>query len=306
MVARRVLREKYLQADVGITGANFAIAETGMLSITENEGNARLTAALPRDDDHAGRDREGAAAARRPGAVPADAGGDGHRARPSVVTTRSMAGRASRAKPTARRNITWCCSTTIAPPCWRMPSSAIRCTASVAARASMCARSFAMSAAIPTARPIAGRLARSSRPTCAGSTSGSTFPTPRRFAARARETCPVKINLHHHLLQNRRNASRQKPSWWQKIAFKAFAPVATKPALWSLVTKMGRLGQRAARSGQGQPPRPGLCLDQDTRSAAHRPTDFQGMVEDTPMSERDNILARIREALAVRRPRARP
>ncbi|MEY2467029.1 MAG: L-lactate dehydrogenase complex protein LldF, partial [Verrucomicrobiota bacterium] len=47
MVARRVLRQKYLQADVGITGANFAIAETGMISITENEGNARLTAALP-------------------------------------------------------------------------------------------------------------------------------------------------------------------------------------------------------------------------------------------------------------------
>ena len=48
MVARRVLREKYLQADAGITGANFAIAETGMISITENEGNARLTSALPR------------------------------------------------------------------------------------------------------------------------------------------------------------------------------------------------------------------------------------------------------------------
>ena len=48
MVARRALRKKYLEADVGITGANFAIAETGMISITENEGNARLTAALPR------------------------------------------------------------------------------------------------------------------------------------------------------------------------------------------------------------------------------------------------------------------
>src|SRR5665213_4474372 len=48
MVARRVLRQKYLQADVGFTGANFAIAETGMISITENEGNARLTSALPK------------------------------------------------------------------------------------------------------------------------------------------------------------------------------------------------------------------------------------------------------------------
>ena len=35
-------------ADIGFTGANFAIAETGMISITENEGNARLTAALPK------------------------------------------------------------------------------------------------------------------------------------------------------------------------------------------------------------------------------------------------------------------
>jgi len=48
MVARRVLRRKYVEADLGITGANFAVAETGMIALTENEGNARLTAALPR------------------------------------------------------------------------------------------------------------------------------------------------------------------------------------------------------------------------------------------------------------------
>jgi L-lactate dehydrogenase complex protein LldF len=48
MIARRALRKKYIAADVGITGANFAVAETGMVSITENEGNARLTAALPK------------------------------------------------------------------------------------------------------------------------------------------------------------------------------------------------------------------------------------------------------------------
>src|SRR5207302_5458770 len=47
MVARRVMRKKYITADIGFTGANFAIAETGMISITENEGNARLTCALP-------------------------------------------------------------------------------------------------------------------------------------------------------------------------------------------------------------------------------------------------------------------
>ncbi len=47
MVAREVLRQKYIQADVGISGANFGVAETGMISITENEGNARLTTSLP-------------------------------------------------------------------------------------------------------------------------------------------------------------------------------------------------------------------------------------------------------------------
>src|SRR5205085_6416883 len=34
MIARRVLRNKYITADIGLTGANFAIAETGMISIT--------------------------------------------------------------------------------------------------------------------------------------------------------------------------------------------------------------------------------------------------------------------------------
>ena len=48
MIARRYMRQLYVDADVGITGANFLVAETGQISITENEGNARLTAALPR------------------------------------------------------------------------------------------------------------------------------------------------------------------------------------------------------------------------------------------------------------------
>ena len=48
MIARARLREEFLTADMGITGANFAIADTGMVAITENEGNARLSFSLPR------------------------------------------------------------------------------------------------------------------------------------------------------------------------------------------------------------------------------------------------------------------
>ncbi|MEK0084504.1 LutB/LldF family L-lactate oxidation iron-sulfur protein [Benzoatithermus flavus] len=46
--ARRILRERYLAADVGITGANFLVAETGSVVTVTNEGNAELTQGLPR------------------------------------------------------------------------------------------------------------------------------------------------------------------------------------------------------------------------------------------------------------------
>ena len=46
--ARELLRDKYVQADVGITGANFLLADTGSIAITENEGNARLSVAFPK------------------------------------------------------------------------------------------------------------------------------------------------------------------------------------------------------------------------------------------------------------------
>src|SRR6185437_1481014 len=46
--ARRKLREKFLAADVGITGANFLIAESGSSVIVTNEGNGDLTQTLPR------------------------------------------------------------------------------------------------------------------------------------------------------------------------------------------------------------------------------------------------------------------
>ena len=46
--ARAVLRAKFLQADVGITGANFMIAETGSTIIVTNEGNGDLTQSLPK------------------------------------------------------------------------------------------------------------------------------------------------------------------------------------------------------------------------------------------------------------------
>ena len=48
LVAREKLREKYIQAEIGVTGANFLIADTGSISVTENEGNGRLSSGFPK------------------------------------------------------------------------------------------------------------------------------------------------------------------------------------------------------------------------------------------------------------------
>ena len=48
LVARAKLREKYVQAEVGITGANFIIADIGGIAVTENEGNGRLSCSMPK------------------------------------------------------------------------------------------------------------------------------------------------------------------------------------------------------------------------------------------------------------------
>ena len=48
LVARDILREKYREAEVGITGANFIIADVGAIAVTENEGNGRLSCSMPK------------------------------------------------------------------------------------------------------------------------------------------------------------------------------------------------------------------------------------------------------------------
>ena len=46
--ARNILRDKFAEAEIGISGINFGVAETGTILILENEGNARLTTSIPK------------------------------------------------------------------------------------------------------------------------------------------------------------------------------------------------------------------------------------------------------------------
>jgi L-lactate dehydrogenase complex protein LldF len=46
-IGRNVLRQKFLEADIGLSGVNFAVAETGTLCLVENEGNGRMCTTAP-------------------------------------------------------------------------------------------------------------------------------------------------------------------------------------------------------------------------------------------------------------------
>jgi L-lactate dehydrogenase complex protein LldF len=242
MVARRALRQKYLQADVGITGANFAIAETGMISITENEGNARLTAALPktmitlvgiekvlpRMEDLAlflpmlatmgtGQLISGYntlyGGPRQPGEN--DGPEEFH-----VVLLDNLR------------------TTVLADAEQRDSLHCIRCGACL----NVCPI-FRNVGGHTYGTTYCGPIGAVLTPNLRGLDEWKHLSYASSLCGACTETCPVKIDLHHHLLQNRRNASRCKPVWWQKLAFKFFAPLANSPTLWKLASVGGRIGQ---------------------------------------------------------------
>jgi len=252
MVARRVLRQKYLQADVGITGANFAVAETGMISVTENEGNARLTAALPKTmitllGIEKVIPRLEDLALFLPMLATVGAG-------QLISGYNTMYGGPRQADefdgPEEFHVVLLDHNRTalLADGEQRDSLHCIRCGACL----NVC----------PIYRNVGGHTYGTTYP---GPIGGVITPNLRglqdwkhlsyasSLCGACTEACPVTIDLAHHLLQNRRNASRQKPSLWQKIAFRLFAPVANWRVLWSLLTKLGRLGQKLHPLVLGKP-----------------------------------------------------
>ena len=304
MIARRALRHKYITADVGITGANFAIAETGMISITENEGNARLTAALPKTmitlvGIEKILPRMEDLALFLPMLATAGAG-------QTITGYNTMYGGPRQPGESDgpeeyhvvlldnRR------TELLADPEQRDALHCIRCGACL----NVC----------PIYRNVGGH------------TYGTTYSGPigsvitphlrglqdwrhlsyaSSLCGACTETCPVKINLHHHLLQNRRNSMQQQPNAPEKLAFSAFSYVANSPFLWSLITK-GRASapnfpspRKRWKAGSRQ------SVDANEGTASGRQTEFQRILEEPPvmMTEKEKILGRIREALKVSAPK---
>ena len=155
--ARAHLRELFLRVPFAVSGANFAIAETGTTMVVESEGNGRMCTTLPQvlvtvmgieKVLPSWRDLEVFLQL-----LPRSSTGE--RMNP-YTSLWSGVGRA-----TAPRSSTSCCSTTAAPTCWPTRSGARRCTASAARPVSTSARCTRAWAATPTTRSIRGRSERS-------------------------------------------------------------------------------------------------------------------------------------------------
>jgi L-lactate dehydrogenase complex protein LldF len=53
----------------------------------------------------------------------------------------------------------------------------------------------------------------------------------------------VKIDLHHHLLQNRRNAARQKPRRFERLGWKIFGAIVNHPRFYAMARIFARIAQ---------------------------------------------------------------
>ncbi len=242
MIARRALRKKYITADIGITGANFAVAETGMISITENEGNARLTAALPRTMiSLLGIEkiipRLADLALFLPMLATAGAG------QPLTCYNSFYGGprQPGEADGPEEYHVVLLDNRRtelLADPEQRDALHCIRCGACL----NVC----------PIYRNVGGHTYGTTysgpvgsviTPHLRGLQNWKHLSSASSLCGACTETCPVKINLHHHLLQNRRNAAQEKPGVVMKLAFEAFASVMNAPAWYKTVRFFGRLLQ---------------------------------------------------------------
>ncbi|MFM7413674.1 MAG: lactate utilization protein B, partial [Planctomycetota bacterium] len=232
MIARRHMRGLYLAADVGITGANFLVAETGQISITENEGNARLTAALPRVHIAlAGIEKVVAnlddLAVLLPMLATAGAG------QPLTCYNTLYAGPRQAGECDGPEEMHLVLldnrrTEILADPEQRDSLHCIRCGACL----NVCPI-FKNVGGFTYGTTYQGPIGSVITPHLRGLADWNHLSGASSLCGACTDACPVRIDIHHHLLHNRRNAARSSPSRLERLGHRLFALVASRPWLFA-------------------------------------------------------------------------
>ncbi|MFM9010029.1 MAG: lactate utilization protein B [Planctomycetota bacterium] len=232
MIARRHMRRLYVDADVGITGANFLVAETGQISITENEGNARLTAALPRVHIAlAGIEKVVAnlddLAVLLPMLATAGAG------QPLTCYNTLYAGPRQAGECDGPEEMHLVLldnrrTEILADPEQRDSLHCIRCGACL----NVCPI-FKNVGGFTYGTTYQGPIGSVITPHLRGLADWNHLSGASSLCGACTDACPVRIDIHHHLLHNRRNAARSSPSRLERLGHRLFALVASRPWLFA-------------------------------------------------------------------------
>jgi L-lactate dehydrogenase complex protein LldF len=250
MTARATLRQEYLKADIGITGANFAIAETGTIAITENEGNARLTVSLPKVH---------VALLGIEKVIPKLS---------DLALFLPMLATAGTGQQMS------CYNSMIGGP--RQPGEVdgpeemhvilldnrrTHLLADVEQRDALhCIRCGACLNACPIFRNVGGHTYSTTyqgpigsviTPHLRGLPEWQHLSQASSLCGACTETCPVRIDLHHHLLHNRRNGFAMSGGVTWRIALRVFALLMNNPFWYDLTVRAARLAQPLHRLVNG-------------------------------------------------------
>ncbi len=244
MIARARLRQEFLSADMGITGGNFAVADTGMVAITENEGNARLSFSLPRVH---------VAIVGIEKLIP--------RIEDLALFWPLLAGSGTGQAITAYSSLVG------GPRQEReadgpqefhvilLDNGRTRLLADAEQRDALhCIRCGACLNACPVYKNIGGHAYKTTYQGPIGSVitphlrdagEWSHLPYASSLCGACTDVCPVRIDLHHHLLHNRRNAIQKKfDDPVQRLAFRAWLATMQSPLLYSVVSRCANFALR--------------------------------------------------------------
>jgi L-lactate dehydrogenase complex protein LldF len=244
--ARRHLRERFLEADLGISGCNFAIAESGSIALFTNEGNGRMVTTLPKT--HVvimGMERILPTLADlelMANLLPRSATGQKLTTYLNLLTGPRKSGETDGAREMHVVILDNGRSQQLSDPEFRDVLNCIRCGACL----NVC----------PVYRQIGGHAYGSvySGPIGAVLTPLLATNEKTRELANASslcgacfEACPVKIPLHDMLVHQRRRNAEAAGASLERTAFGAFAWLFSNPKAFALLSRVGRAAERALR-----------------------------------------------------------